>query len=165
MSRKRMLLKVLVILLIVEPVLVQVQADSVDTLADILSNSNENTSLRIAAAEALGQINDSRVVDPLSDILSNGNEDTGLRIAAAKALGQTNHLGQINDSRRSLEICAYCGGNGREGYGKCPVCRGQGYILVKEPFRKCAYCGGSGRDGYGICPACGGTGRVNGVIK
>ena len=54
------------------------------------------------------------------------------------------------------ETCAWCKGSGRR-WGKCPICGGQGSILVAQPPRICAQCKGTGQK-WGRCSSCGGTG-------
>ena len=67
------------------------------------------------------------------------------------------------------ETCAFCEGTGKpseipeEKYYEwqlCPVCRGQGSVLVAQPARKCARCGGAGREQGSrlTCLACKGPG-------
>lgn len=73
------------------------------------------------------------------------------------------------------ETCAFCKGTGTPSdvpedkvylWQLCPVCRGQGSILVAQPARKCARCGGNGREkGTQLpCWACKGPGWAHGLI-
>ncbi len=55
--------------------------------------------------------------------------------------------------------CAWCRGQGhRLFFFRCPVCNGQGSVLVVRPKRHCAWCRGTGRRFFFRCPACGGAG-------
>jgi len=66
--------------------------------------------------------------------------------------------------RTAPEKCAYCGGDGKDFASTCPVCGGQGSVLVVQPAQKCATCGGDGKDFATRCGVCGGTGWAH-VVK
>jgi DnaJ-class molecular chaperone len=59
--------------------------------------------------------------------------------------------------------CNYCGGDGKDFASTCPVCNGQGSVLVVQPAVKCATCGGDGKDFTSRCKACGGSGWAHTV--
>lgn len=55
--------------------------------------------------------------------------------------------------------CAWRHGQGRRLiFFLCPVCGGQGHMLIVRPKKKCAGCHGTGRRFLGRCRACGGSG-------
>ena len=78
-------------------------------------------------------------------------------------------------ARYAPETCAFCLGTGKpsdipeEKYYQwqlCPVCKGQGSVLVAQPGRKCARCGGEGREPTGklTCWACRGPGWAHALV-
>lgn len=63
------------------------------------------------------------------------------------------------------EDCGWCGATGEDRADRaefrCPVCRGQGSVLVAQPVRKCVNCDGNGTrpdDAQYRCQACSGSG-------
>ena len=59
------------------------------------------------------------------------------------------------------ETCAWCYGSGARPEGRCPVCRGKGAVMVRQPARVCPACACAGREPDSpakACPACRGSG-------
>lgn len=56
------------------------------------------------------------------------------------------------------ETCGYCKGSGKDFAQACPICKGQGSVLVAQPARKCVTCDGGGKHFTSVCEACGGSG-------
>jgi DnaJ-class molecular chaperone len=63
------------------------------------------------------------------------------------------------------EDCGCCRGRGRILWKMCPVCSGQGSVLVAQPAKKCATCRGKGRIITEFCPACDGSGWAHSLIQ
>jgi|GEM_PF-3989486 len=76
-----------------------------------------------------------------------------------------------NDAKKGINIpepnfdvnvkCAYCGGDGKYNYDRCPACGGDGWALSPDNPQACQYCGGDGKYNYDKCPTCNGTGWAN----
>jgi hypothetical protein len=63
-------------------------------------------------------------------------------------------------------LCALCRGKGElpSAKGRCPACRGHGYIKLAPPVMVCAYCSGRGEvpaRSRITCPVCGGKGVIS----
>jgi len=77
----------------------------------------------------------------------------------------------------SPEGCAWCHGSGDDPKSSvfgppnvCPVCSGQGSIVVVQPAMRCSRCRGTGRDTSAVydlkvCPVCGGSGWAHTKIQ
>ena len=56
--------------------------------------------------------------------------------------------------------CGYCQGRGQTIHGLCQICKGKGFVTVREPARACGNCQGRGMTTRGKCPICKGKGWV-----
>ncbi len=77
--------------------------------------------------------------------------------------------------RHAPETCAFCEGAGLPSdipeekiyeWRLCPVCRGQGSVLVAQPAHECARCNGKGREPQTThtCWACKGPGWAHSLV-
>ncbi len=64
--------------------------------------------------------------------------------------------------------CPYCKGKGKDYFellapeSFCLVCKGEGTVIIEEPYRQCVFCKGTGKNPLGArltCIVCGGKGN------
>ena len=87
-------------------------------------------------------------------------------------------MSRRNNIAYEPEDCGFCNGSGIYLLEYCPVCSGQGSVLVAQPSQCCARCRGTGRIHAIVnifaflseqhidprCPVCGGSGYAHSII-